>query len=126
MRLVYTLAVVILGFVMFRSDTVTYGIQYIGRMFSFTGGLTADVLNALTPFTVFAAATGIFAALPWREWAEKLIKSGNRAGNALEKARTGFGRAQTVISFVLALLLFAACALTLASSSYNPFIYFRF
>ena len=126
LRLVYTLAVVILGFVMFRSDTVTYGIQYIGRMFSFTGGLTADVLNALTPFTVFAAATGIFAALPWREWAEKLIKSGNRAGNALEKARTGFGRAQTVISFVLALLLFAVCALTLASSSYNPFIYFRF
>ncbi len=126
LRLVYTLAVVTLGFVMFRSDTVSYGIRYVGRMFSFTGGLTADVLNALTPFTVFAAVIGVVAALPWREWAGKLIASGNGAGKALEKAKNGFGKGQTVVSFVLALLLFAACALTLASSSYNPFIYFRF
>ena len=126
LRLVYTLAVVTLGFVVFRSDTVSYGIQYVGRMFSFTGGLTADVLNALSPFTVFAAVVGVFAALPWREWAGKYIASGKKGGKTLEKAKTGFGKAQTVVSFALALALFAVCALTLASSSYNPFIYFRF
>ncbi|MCR5694519.1 MAG: MBOAT family protein [Clostridia bacterium] len=125
-RLVYVLAAVLLGFVMFRSDSVAHGFTIIGRMFSNTWELPAAVQVNLTPFMIFAMAAGVLASMPWAEWAGKLSEKDRFKGIADFFAKEKVKTAVLAVSMVLTLALFAACVLSLASSAYNPFIYFRF
>ena len=111
---VYTAAVVVPGFIMFRSDTVAYGFSYIGRIFSGTGGLPSGVLAVVTPFTCVIFALALVAMLPWKVWLGRLF-----AGKAMEKP-------YEIILYLGTILLFVLSVLQLAGSSYNPFIYFRF
>ncbi|MBR5060476.1 MAG: MBOAT family protein [Clostridia bacterium] len=122
---IYTFAVVALGFIMFRSDSVTYGLKYIGRLFSFTGGMPAAVSLTLTPYAIFVLIIAVPAAMPLKDGCkvifqkmlgtEKAVKMFEKSAFALES-----------VSFALTLMLFIVCGMALASSSYNPFIYFRF
>lgn len=112
----YTMLIVIIGFVIFRSDSVGYAFAYIGRMFSFmtqTPAMTVT-LSILTPafLTVLAVAlVTMFPVVP-----------------AVRRRLTG-KPSYTVVNTVCYIAMFGLyflCVLTLAADSYNPFIYFRF
>ncbi len=117
-RHIYALLVVCIGFVMFRADTFSQGIEMIGTMFA---GWNFDALhmqillaemNPLFLVTVVAAVAGSMPVIPK---IEAYISKTDRGVRFAETA--GYG-----ISLVLLLL----CMLSLSSGTYNPFIYFRF
>ena len=126
LRLVYVLAAVLLGFVMFRSDTVSGGFAFIGKMFSNTWELPAAVQINVDPFMIFMICTGIAASVPW---AEILRRAGQKEKLAKVACALKSERSKGIlltVSLLLTLALMGVCMLALASSAYNPFIYFRF
>lgn len=121
---IYTMLVVLLGFVVFRADTIAYGFGYIGRMFSFTAFDTASMSTALaqlTPWFIVMLATAVIGCAPIRPLADK-IRAGLYSGAKLGK---GFA-AVSIALYALAFVGLCWCVLRLAPSGYNPFIYFRF
>lgn len=107
---VYTLLVVLIGFVFFRADSMHQGAAWIKTMFTGFGSNTAAMslaLEQLTPLYLVTAAVGIVACCP----VKILVKK---------------GRAYEAVTAAGSLALLLLCMLSLASGTYNPFIYFRF
>lgn len=107
---VYLLLVVVVGWVFFRAESFSQALFWIGQMFAgwhFETGCMQLALAQLSPLNLFVFAVGAVTCLPVLE---KL-----RGRPALER-----------LSWVLTLVLLALCILSLASGTYNPFIYFRF
>lgn len=107
---VYTLLVVLIGFVFFRADSMYQGAAWIKTMFTGFGSNTAAIslaLEQLTPLYLVTAAVGIVACCP----VKMLVKK---------------GRAYEAVTAAGSLALLLLCMLSLASGTYNPFIYFRF
>ena len=111
---IYTLLAVCLGFVVFNSPSISFAFSYIGRMFSFTGD-TADTLCLFTPYTVMMLIFGIAFSLPILPALKKLSTKNQTLASLGDAA-----------GYVLTLPLFALCVMTLASTSFNPFIYYTF
>ena len=102
-RWCYTALVVLLGWVLFRADSLALALQYAGNLFSLEGVWISEVLTVQSGAALLA---GIVCCLPLPRPRQ----------NALT---------ETVYTLI-ALALLAACALCLAGGTYNPFIYFRF
>ena len=120
----YTLLVVLIGFVMFRADTIGYGIAYIGKMFTFTAQSSAALsltLEQLTPWFLAMLVAAIIGCAPIRGLATK-VRANVVGGTAL----SGKWKAVDIALYVLAFLGLVICMLRLSSGAYNPFIYFRF
>ena len=113
---VYTLLVVVLGFVLFRADTIGYAAAFLKTMFTGGSGVPAAAVTAgITPWFVFVmvvAAVGSFPLIPALQARLSRSPKGEKAGQV----------ALMVFSLVLLLLSVGA----LAADTYNPFIYFRF
>jgi alginate O-acetyltransferase complex protein AlgI len=119
----YTLLAVCIGFVMFRADTVTQGLQIIGCMFtgwSFDSVSVNYALQQCTPLFIFTVIMAVIGQYPWINKL-KMLSAKDDDGE-----RSGFGRFLDFISYFIALLLLTLCVLSLSSGTYNPFIYFRF
>ncbi len=107
---VYVLLAVLIGFVLFRADTLSQGLIWVKTMFT---GFTFDnasmqlVMSLLTPLNLAAMAAGVIGSMP-------VVRK-------LEKYKT----AQT-LSWVMTPVLLILCMLCLAGGTYNAFIYFRF
>lgn len=107
---IYALLVVLIGFVFFRADTMSQGVAWVKTMFT---GFDANpaamslALEQLTPLYFVTLAVGIVACCP----VKNLVK------------KSGAYEAVTAIG---SLVLLALSMLSLASGTYNPFIYFRF
>ena len=107
---IYTLLVVLIGFVFFRADSMHQGAAWIKTMFTGFGSNTAAMslaLEQLTPLYLVTVAVGIVACCP----VKMLVKK---------------GRAYEAVTAAGSLVLLLLCMLSLASGTYNPFIYFRF
>lgn len=115
----YTMLVVICGFVMFRADSVAQGFGILGQMFSFRGNAEGWILARaeLTPYLLTALLAGILCMFPWAEAIKGKLQNSKRVQTvSVVQIATGIG--------LLACLLI--CMVMLASDAYNPFIYFRF
>jgi Predicted membrane protein involved in D-alanine export len=115
---VYTMAVVTVGFVLFRSDSIAQALHMIGQMaggFRFTDRGLIVLQSLLTFYNAFILVVAAVGATP-------LLKDSANAAAARLNART----AVSCLRYAASLLLFALCMMSIASSSYNPFIYFRF
>ena len=107
---IYTLLVVLIGFVFFRADSMHQGAAWIKTMFTGFGSNTAAMslaLEQLTPLYLVTVAVGSVACCP----VKMLVKK---------------GRAYEAVTAAGSLVLLLLCMLSLASGTYNPFIYFRF
>ena len=117
----YLLIVVALGWVPFRTEDMGEALGYYKTLFGFGPELTGAAISARGDVIIFAAA--ILVAF-WPIW----------SGAAKATCAKLFGKREFAInptvSFTmlqLALLaLFIASAASLASGTYNPFIYFNF
>ena len=111
-QILRTMFLVLLGYVLFRSTTLTRAAQYFGAMFGLVGnaGVDAAALAALKNHASALILCAI-ASTPVVGWAgKKLGRLGSSDG----------------LKNALCLVLLILSAAYIVSSSYNPFIYFAF
>lgn len=107
---IYTMLVVICGFVIFRADTIGQAAHILGAMFT---GFHADaaelmlIAKLLTPYNLVCIVAAFVLSAP------------------VSRRLSGRFKNHTVV-YAASLLLLFLCIMNLAASSYNPFIYFRF
>lgn len=107
---IYTMFVIICGFVIFRADTIGQAVHIFGAMFT---GFHMEVVEMmilaklLTPWNVACAIVAAVLSTPVSCWLKRTIKN-------------------EAVYYAASLVLLAVCIMELASGSYNPFIYFRF
>ena len=107
---IYTMLVVLCGFVIFRADTIAQAGHILASMFTGFQTQTGELMllaKLMTPYNILCMAAGIMLSAPVSGWIAQKIKS------------------QTV-SYAASVVLLVLCIMNLATSSYNPFIYFRF
>lgn len=107
---VYALLVVCIGFVFFRAETMAQGCFWVRKMFTGFGWNACAMsfaLQQMTPVFLVTLAGALIACCP----VKKLIS---------EKKWYG------PVAYVCSLTGLVICILSLASGTYNPFIYFRF
>lgn len=122
---VYTMLVVTLGFVVFRADTITYGVSYIGKMFSGFNASTESLslfVSELTPWFIVMLVIAIIGCAPIRPLT-KLINEHSHADGATLSTKW---KVIQVLLYVLAFVMLLWCIVRLSGTAYNPFIYFRF
>ncbi|MGN1081841.1 MAG: MBOAT family O-acyltransferase, partial [Acutalibacteraceae bacterium] len=115
---IYTLLAVVIGFVIFRADSVMQAFEYLKAMFTLSDLASGfgDALIYLTPFVIFIFAISVAASLPVIPSVKSALgKNGSAVCNAVKAS-----------GYIASVLLFAVCFLIMASDSYSPFIYFRF
>ena len=114
-RHLYSALVFIIGFTIFRAETMAYAWQYIVQMFSGGGSLVSSAMmgEILTPMMIVLSIIAVIAAFP-----------------IVPKVITVLGGKHTLalnrFSYVITLILFVLCVLNISASTFNPFIYFRF
>ncbi|MBR6131662.1 MAG: MBOAT family protein [Bacteroidales bacterium] len=110
-----TFLLVMVGWVIFRADTLGYAVAYLGRLFTFAA--PADGILLDTRFVVMLILATLLAF-------SGLIPSVEQRANEL------FDRVLTlrgaVVVTVLAILLYILNSSALLAGGFNPFIYFRF
>jgi alginate O-acetyltransferase complex protein AlgI len=110
----YTLLVVLVGWVFFRVDSISLGLVYLQKMFIFSEGELA--LNSylsyfhLTNRTIFFVLIGIAFSMPIYGYMNKLI----------------LPKTIPVMRPIFFFALFILTIVYIGSEAYNPFIYFRF
>ena len=119
---IYTMLVVIVGWVIFRADTFGDGLFILHKMFAgpVEGGFGNLALQQVTPWFAAMAAAGIIGMAPVSGIVRR-IKARTEDG-----ACTGGWKAVHVMTYVLSVPLLVWCMVRLSGSTYNPFIYFRF
>lgn len=120
----YTMLVVTVGFVIFRADTISEAIAFIGKMFTGFGFSAASLsfgCQQLTPFFLAMLAVAIAGCAPLGSFAAELRAQAEKEGELPPKEN--FVQAAL---YVAAFVLLLWCIIRLSGGSYNPFIYFRF
>lgn len=110
---VYTLLVVLIGFVMFRAQSLQQGLSVIAAMFSgfkIEAESTVLLSRLINGKSVFMLIISIIFTMP----AAKVLR---------EKLK---GKTGTVLSLAGSFALFLLCIISLASGGFAPFIYARF
>ena len=107
---IYSVLVIMIGFVLFRAETVQQAFLWVGRMLGAGGSSLMDQSMVLTQLTPLYVVTFILA-LPGATPVVKHI------------GKRFYG---SILSDVACLVCLILCMLSLAGGSYNPFIYFRF
>lgn len=112
----YTNFVVLIGWVFFRADSITDAIAYLKGMFGLNTVkfISFEAIYYLDRYTVFCLVLGVVFATPLCKMGVEQV---TRKWNPVVKDAIGN-------AIILALLFF--CMMTVLTSTYNPFIYFRF
>ena len=115
---VYTLLVVVLGWVFFYYTNIADAFALFGKLFGGAAATTPEVTLALRN-NVFFFALALVACLPvtrlLKQWAERVSARGK-----------GAERAVFVLQYALVFALLLLSTIQLAGNSFNPFIYYRF
>lgn len=106
---IYTLLAVMIGFVIFRADSMRQAVHFIVSMFSF-GATAVGTMTAVSVMSPLFIITLIIAAVACTPVLRMLPK------NAVTR----------LLGMVLTIILYMLCIMEIAAGSYNPFIYFRF
>ena len=113
----YVLAVVIMGWVFFRAETMTEAFQYIRSMAGFNEGDNVNALIYVNAYSITILILAIIFSMPTRRFANAYVK---------KSTSTYFGNLYPTGIYFFYIALFMLTLIELAQSSYNPFIYFRF
>ncbi|MBQ4232234.1 MAG: MBOAT family protein [Lachnospiraceae bacterium] len=114
---VYTMLVVVLAFVIFRADSLTQGFGIIKDMFTFNEGVHSANVAVMACISQLFVITFIFAILLSAPICRYIRGKVEAKGDV---------KVYNYLSYTGSFVIFIMSVLTLISSSYNPFIYFRF
>lgn len=115
---VYTLLVVVTAFTIFRADTITQGFDFIAKMFTgftISSGAQAFLDRTLTIKLAVLGAAAVFGSTPIAKNIFYRLKKNVKKETAFELS-----------TMIITLALLAVCMFAMSSSTYSPFIYFRF
>ncbi|MCR5747728.1 MAG: MBOAT family protein [Lachnospiraceae bacterium] len=104
LRHIYTMLIVMIGWVLFATESVGDTLVYISRMFTFNGG--NDFLEHFGSVVALLAAGAFFSAPYFERFMKKHEKD--------------------LIGIAILFVLFWASVIALVDTVYNPFLYFRF
>ena len=111
---IYTFMIVNIGWIFFRTESTVLSIQYIARMiipWKYTSSNFSiwELINGHTVFALICAilGMGVFQRLTQGKYVEKLWK-------------------YSIVEICSCMLILLLSIFSLASNTYNPFIYFRF
>ena len=107
---IYTLLLVLVGWVLFRSESITNALIYLKSMVLISG----DDWETTSIYLVDSWAVlliGVLACLPLKDWIWKRIKNNN---------------VKIVLKSVLIFVIFIVSVTYVIKGTYNPFIYFNF
>ncbi|NLC39933.1 MAG: MBOAT family protein [Clostridiaceae bacterium] len=116
-RHVFTLLIVVLGWVLFRADSVSYALSYVKAMFGFSA-------ESFKPYNIsyFLDArlinVFVFGIIASTDIVKKLLN----LADLLPPLQSARHYLSLFVSFMLLLL----CVLFIMNQGYSPFIYFRF
>ena len=115
-----TLGVVLMGFVLFRADTMPAALAYLQAMggWGLAGASTQSLALYIDRVTSLAFAVGLIGSMPVVPYLRARL-----ANQSLSPCLENTGLVVRLITFAT---LFLFCAMQLAAGTYNPFIYFRF
>ncbi|MBO4898184.1 MAG: MBOAT family protein [Clostridia bacterium] len=106
---IYTLFLVIIGWVLFRSDSIKYALSYIKSMFGFSGDFGLAKLYIKENAVILASS--VIACLPIADFVKRF------------KKREAF---YLTAKFICLLLILVISVSYIVKGTYNPFIYFNF
>lgn len=115
---VYALLVIVFGWVLFRADTVSQGIKYWLLMVGNNGFDITKTLRLAQNDVYLAIILGVLLSYDWRPLYKQIV-----IGSC--KSHTRF-YVFKYISYCVSLMIFVLSLTSIMSSTYNPFIYFRF
>ena len=113
---IYTLVVVLLGWVVFRAENLPQTFAYLGDMFNFANFGLINAISQLGRLDSLTFITGLILSMPVVKYLGKAMEKRGDNGIAVTNA----------VSTVVCAVLFCFSILCLTGSDYNPFIYFRF
>ncbi|MDD4096522.1 MAG: MBOAT family protein [Oscillospiraceae bacterium] len=116
---VYTLLVAVTAFVIFRAETIGQGFSMIGKMFvgwSTTPEMVSFLSVTITPSVILFLVVGVVGATDFPKRLVAWVAAKDFVPGLLPE----------IVSMVSALIVLGLCVLSLSSTAYNPFIYFRF
>ena len=111
---IYTMLIVIVGWVFFEFENMGQGFKYIKTMFGFGGNAIYDS-NALYYLLTYGL---VFIVL--------IICSTPIIKNILGKMKRNPNKGYPVVYSLLIIFVLFICTAYLVNESYNPFLYFRF
>ena len=117
---IYTMLVVVFGWVLFRIVDLAPTVKYIKLMFGIGEPefVRYGIMYYLNNRTLTVLIIALICCIPWRSIIEKYAPSA--AGKVFKNP------VFVTVKRSLLLLLFAVCFMLITNSTYNPFIYFRF
>lgn len=104
----YTMLFVVLGWVIFRSDTLTYALEYMDRMFTFTNFVDLKFAELLLE-NIIILVIAIILSL-----------------NVIKIDKLKQNKIFTIIYYFILILIFIISISYIVKGVYNPFIYFNF
>ena len=113
---IYTLLVVLFGWVLFRADDITLALRYAGDMLNFADFGLAHAISQLDNLKVITIIAGFIASMPILAFVKKQLEKRGEQGEATI----------SVLSTAACAVMFCFAIVCLTGSDYNPFIYFRF
>ncbi len=140
---VYTLVVVMIGWVFFRADTLTDSVYYLHAMFVPVGSGAFSFFEIIDTKTIVIAIVGILLAGPLQQVFARLKRKevedfvvggplvpivGKDVSELVVKSMDTkkVSSVLSILQFVLFMVLLLVCIVNLVAGTYNPFIYFRF
>lgn len=120
---IYTLAVVILCFTIFRAEQVTQGLHFWRTMFGF--GIADEMhqkigmslfFKELNPLFLVTMLFAVICSMPIKNWITQKLQTADSKVNAFAQAG----------SYIISLGLLYICFLYISAGTYSPFIYLNF
>ena len=117
-----TFLIVMIGWVLFRADTLGHAMQYIGTMFGFHGTAPVMFTDPQFIFTLIVAAFFSFIGLSanFANFIESANFANSNSPNSLNSPT------KLILTGLVILILLVLSASFILKGSFNPFIYFRF
>ncbi|MDR0853078.1 MAG: MBOAT family protein [Clostridiales Family XIII bacterium] len=117
---IYTLLVVVVGWVLFRSDSIEYAIVYIKNMFGFLSQASAKVssLYYLNGFFIFVIIVAMLLSIPVYPALKMKLQDVAETKN--------FGVILYILQGLGIVIILGVSLLFIVNQNYNPFLYFRF
>lgn len=113
--MLFTYLIVLIGWVFFRSENLSYAAHYLGKMFAFDFSSPGIYLNSQFWFFLFIGMICSFSGI---------IKQIEK--HAISFYQVGAQFRYTFLKATVCLFLTWICMTSIFSSAFNPFIYFKF
>lgn len=113
----YTLLIVVIGWVIFKCEDLSYAWSYLKAMF---GGFGAGLFNSETIYLLYNYAVLLIILFLGSTMLPKCC-----AGKVLSRFQEG-GVMQTALRCIFCVGIFVIAVAYLVDATYNPFLYFRF